>query len=77
MLADQTVALPDPAQDPRSATTALVLAVTGVIGPIGGGAVHGGPPRRSRRAAAATAVAWVTIALHTAFLVWLATRVFG
>lgn len=77
MPADPVTKIPDPAADPRSDTTALVIAVTGVIGPVpyfmAAAALHmAGSPRRSRKAAAATIVAWLTIALHTAFLIWLA-----
>jgi hypothetical protein len=74
------VMLPNASEDPRSDTTALVVAVTGVIGPVpylmAAAALRmAGNPRRSRQAAAATVVAAITIALHTALLVWLAARV--
>ena len=74
--------LPSAADDPRSDTTALVVAVSGVIGPVpyvmAVAAIRmAGSPRRSRKAAAAIAVGAVTVVLHTAFLVWLATRLLG
>lgn len=74
--------LPRPETDPRSDTTALVVAVSGVVGPVpyvmAVAAVRmAGSPRRSRRAATAIAVAAATMVLHTAVLVWLALRLLG
>lgn len=67
------------AEDPRSDTTALVVAVSGVVGPVpyvmAVAAIRmAGSPKRSRKAAAAIAVGVVTCLLHTAFLVWLGFR---
>ncbi|MTD44430.1 hypothetical protein GKE82_09030 [Conexibacter sp. W3-3-2] len=72
--------LPSAADDPRSDTTALVVAVSGVVGPVpyvmAVAAIRmAGSPRRSRKAAVAIGVGAVTCVLHTAFLVWLALRV--
>ncbi|WP_354697617.1 hypothetical protein DSM112329_03253 [Paraconexibacter sp. AEG42_29] len=69
--------LPTPADDPRSDTTALVVAVSGVIGPVPyvmavAALRMAGSPRRSRKAAAAIGVASLTIVAHTVFLAWLA-----
>ena len=71
--------LPDP-EDPRSDTTALIVAATGVIGPIpylmASAALRmAGSPRRSCKAAMAFTLAMTTIVLHTVLLVWLAARV--
>lgn len=74
--------LPSSADDPRSDTTALVVAVSGVIGPVpyvmAVAAIRmAGSPRRSRRAAVAIAVGAATVVLHTAVLVWLVTQAIG
>ncbi|QEC46150.1 hypothetical protein FSW04_00260 [Baekduia soli] len=74
--------LPSPHEDPRSDTTAMVVAVTGVIGPVPyvmavAALRMAGSPRRSRRAATAVIVAAATIVLHTAALAWLAVRLVG
>jgi hypothetical protein len=74
--------LPHPADDPRSDTTALVVAVSGVIGPVPyvmavAALRMAGSPRRSRRAATAIGVAATTIVLHTLALMWIAGRILG
>ena len=68
--------LPDPRTDPRSADTALAVALGGVICPVpfvmSAAALKLARPRASRRARVAYAVAAATIALQAAGLVALA-----
>lgn len=72
--------LPDPDTDPRADSTALVFAISGVACPVlfvmSVAAIKmAGDPRRSRRAAAAYGVSVLTIVLHAALVVFLATRI--
>ena len=72
--------LPSPGKGPHSDTTALVVAATGVLGPIPyvmavAALRMVGGPRRSWKAAAAIALAMITIVLHTVLLVWLAAHI--
>ena len=74
--------LPNPAEDPHSDTTALVVAATGVMGPVPylmavAALRMAGGPRRSWKAATAITVSMITVVLHTVFLVWLAARILG
>lgn len=71
--------LPDPAIDDRSDSTALAVAIGGVMCPVpylmSGVAIRmAGRPGRTRRATAAYVLSVVTVLAQTALIAWLVVR---